>query len=161
VLPLCSSVVLLLLLSCGGKPASDDDDDAVPSGTHTGDAGADSGGDPDDTAAPVDDVVPTIAHTPVSSPQPAGTDVALEARVTDSGSGVQRVWIEYRPEADTGWSSSSMTGVEDEYTGRIPGVALVGAGVSYYLVAEDVAGNTTFMTINGEAAAFWFAVVAE
>lgn len=152
-----------LLLCCGDKAGSDDDDDDHAH-HDSADSGRDSGGGSDDTAAPVDAAGPLIEHVPVSTPQPLGSDVVVEARVTDAGSGVDRVWIQHRPQDEAGWTSASMTADEVDgglYVGRIPAAALSGAGVAYHLVAEDVAGNTSFAPADGAANPIWFGVSGE
>lgn len=108
----------------------------------------------------VDEVGPSIVHTPVSTAQPEGVDVAIEATVTDSA-GVAAVTLYYRP---TGLgiflqvAMSNTTG--DTYTGAIPAFVLTGSSVEYYVAATDSSGNAS-SDPDGAPSAFHSFAVAE
>lgn len=94
-------------------------------------------------AAPLDDVPPVVAHTPVTSAK-KGQALTLSAEASDNIA-VSNVTLYYR----VAGSSSAYTGVPmtynsaaKRYSATIPAAAMTDAGVWYYIEARDGAGNT-------------------
>ena len=98
---------------------------------------------------------PSITHRPIESGVTRGAAIPVRAVVVDV-SGVMAVRVHYRP-AGGAWSEAAMTarggGV---YEAQIPGVAVTGASVEYYLSAEDgaPAANTSALPALGASGPF-------
>jgi hypothetical protein len=92
------------------------------------------------TALTRDMELPSIIHTPPTSPQQAGTDIALQATATDNIN-VSTCTLLYRQGGVKTFTSSEMTEAEGVYTGTIPGTNVGANGVEYYIRAEDVNAN--------------------
>jgi hypothetical protein len=89
-----------------------------------------------------DQEMPSISsHTPPSSPQAAGTDITIEATVTDNIN-IDNAQVFYREGGAGTFSSTEMTESSGIYSGTIPGASVGAKGVEYYLKAEDVNANT-------------------
>lgn len=92
----------------------------------------------------VDDVAPVIVHEPISGAVPFGTDVEIAATVTDEGSGLLFVTLEYKNKTDgeADWRSYGMTDTGDGlYTGMISGGEHTDSGMDYKITAIDKAEN--------------------
>lgn len=101
----------------------------------------------------IDEDPPVIVHTPVDGTQTFGSDVAIEATVTDEDSGVLFVYIFYKNEVDgpADWEKDMLISAGDgKFTGRIPGDGHNSGGVDYYLEAVDREQNTVFSPKDGE-----------
>ena len=85
--------------------------------------------------------LPAVSHSSITTPQPAGTAISVQATVTDNIN-VDKCTLSYRQGGDNTFTSSEMTGVNGIYSGTIPGTAVGAKGVEYYLKAEDVNGNS-------------------
>ncbi len=89
----------------------------------------------------VDNVVPLVIHTPVDTVQ-VGTPVTFRARVTDIGSGVQRVNLRYRSPIDGFWNQQPMQPANnDVYEATLSAENISPFGLEYILEAMDYAGN--------------------
>jgi len=84
--------------------------------------------------------LPSIIHTPPTSPQQAGADIALQATATDNIN-VSTCTLLYRQGGVKTFTSSEMTEAEGVYTSTIPGTNVGANGVEYYIRAEDVNAN--------------------
>lgn len=96
------------------------------------------------SAAPVDNIMPSLRHTPVTSAR-AGKQIAISATATDNIA-VTRVTLYYRKTGETSYRAKEMvaTGVNNGYSAVIPADCVTAAGVEYYLTAEDGDGNTAY-----------------
>lgn len=96
------------------------------------------------SAAPVDNVPPTLKHTAVTSAR-AGKQIAISATATDNIA-VTRVTLHYRKTGETTYRATDMvaTNVNNGYSAVIPADYVTAAGVEYYLTAEDSDGNTAY-----------------
>ena len=96
------------------------------------------------SAAPIDNITPTITHTPVTSAR-AGKQIAISATATDNIA-VTSVTLHYRKTGETTYRTKEMvaTGVNNGYSAVIPAEYVTAAGVEYYLTAEDSDGNTAY-----------------
>ena len=105
-----------------------------------------------DTGEGVDDVGPTISHTPVTAAQPINTAVALSAS-TEDRSGVDSVKIAYQRYDQVDWTRVDMAGDAEglNWSGSIPGDAVVGSGMRYVLEATDKVGNVSAYPPDGES----------
>ncbi len=110
------------------------------------------------TVTPADTAGPSITHTPVADGQEVGTDVTVQATVTDS-SGVDRVEIRYRPTGVPIFSTIDMTASGDLWTGQIPGFSVSPPGMEYYVRAYDNEGNQSTHPVSGQSAPHTFTVV--
>lgn len=108
----------------------------------------------------VDELAPVIVHTAVTETQTFGEDVAIEATVTDEGSGVLFVYLYYKNETDgsADWTRSILTPNGDIYTGTIQGEDQRGSGVDYYLEAVDKQQNTSWAPEDGDDDPYHFRV---
>ena len=101
---------------------------------------------------------PDIQHTPVTTAQPFGADVLIEAVVTDE-SGVISVSVHYRQETSVDWKTKAMTEVGgDLYQGWIAGSDVASGGMRYYLEATDYEENTGCLPEDCESDPWDFAV---
>lgn len=101
---------------------------------------------------------PIIDHTPVTTAQPFGADVLIEAIVTDT-SGVISVSVHYRQETSVEWKTKAMAEVGgDLYQGWISGDDVGSGGMRYYLEATDYEQNTGCMPEDCEVDPWDFAV---
>lgn len=96
------------------------------------------------SAAPVDDIMPSLRHTPVTSAR-AGKQIAISATATDNIA-VTRVTLHYRKTGETTYRMTDMvaTNVNNGYSAVIPADCVTAAGVEYYLTAKDDDGNTAY-----------------
>lgn len=96
------------------------------------------------SAAPVDDIMPSLRHTPVTSAR-AGKQIAISATATDNIA-VTRVTLYYRKTGETSYRAKEMvaTGVNNGYSAVIPADCVTAAGAQYYLTAEDGDGNIAY-----------------
>ena len=96
------------------------------------------------SAAPVDDIMPSLRHTPVTSAR-AGKQIAISATATDNIA-VTRVTLYYRKTGETSYRAKEMvaTGVDNGYSAVIPADCVTAAGAQYYLTAEDGDGNIAY-----------------
>ncbi len=85
--------------------------------------------------------LPSLSHTPPTSPQQAGADITLQATATDNIN-VSTCTLFYRQGGVITFTSSEMTETEAVYTGTIPGSNVGAKGVEYYIRAEDVNANS-------------------
>ncbi|PKN57087.1 MAG: hypothetical protein CVU56_12675, partial [Deltaproteobacteria bacterium HGW-Deltaproteobacteria-14] len=107
-----------------------------------------------------DTTPPIIAHTPVADDRPAGAAVALSASAADN-KGVSSVTLYYRVTGDTAFSTLPLTpGGGTSWNGAVPATAVTTAGVDYYLVAADAAGNTAASPADAPATVHHFTVKA-
>ncbi len=103
----------------------------------------------------VDEDPPIIVHTPITGTQNFGSDVAIEATVTDGeeGSGVLFVYLYYKNEIDgsADWNKDILIeSSDDSFTGLISGDDHSGGGIDYYLEAVDKAQNGIYSPKDGE-----------
>lgn len=96
------------------------------------------------SAAPIDDIMPSLRHTPVTSAR-AGKQIAISATATDNIA-VTRVTLYYRKTGETSYRAKEMvaTGVDNGYSAVIPADCVTAAGAQYYLTAEDGDGNIAY-----------------
>ena len=96
----------------------------------------------DSCTPPADTAAPTIVHAPIANGQPAGLGVAVSAVITDA-SGVAGADLFYRVTGGAFMSVAMTTLGADTYQAEVPGAAVTGAGVDYYVRATDasMAGN--------------------
>lgn len=109
-------------------------------------------GEPDE---PTDENPPRIEHSSDSAPRTLGESVAIEATVTDI-SMIESIVLYYQKETDgPEWQSTPMSfsvlepnteGNDSsthlaEASAEIPGAAVNGAGMRYYVFASDEWGN--------------------
>ena len=96
------------------------------------------------SAAPVDDIMPSLRHTPVTSAR-AGKQIAISATATDNIA-VTSVTLHYRKTGETTYRATDMvaTNVNNGYSAVIPADCVTAAGVEYYLTAKDDDGNTAY-----------------
>lgn len=96
------------------------------------------------SAAPIDDVAPTLKHTAVTSAR-AGKQIAISATATDNIA-VTRVTLYYRKTGETSYRAKEMvaTGVNNGYSAVIPADCVTAAGAQYYLTAEDGDDNIAY-----------------
>jgi|GEM_PF-2816905 len=106
-----------------------------------------------------DTTAPILDHMPVANGQYAGSAVALSASAADN-EGVASVTLYYRETGATGFSTLPLTpGGGLSWSGAIPSTAVTTAGVDYYLVAADDAGNTTASPADAPTSVHHFSVV--
>ncbi|GEM_PF-1602951 len=81
---------------------------------------------------------PQIIHTPVTL-SPVGQDILIEAEVTDDTDFLESVVLYYRVAGGTPiYTMLTMVNVGgDTYTATIPGAAMTGQGLEYYIKATD------------------------
>ena len=96
------------------------------------------------SAAPIDNIMPSLKHTPVTSAR-AGKQIAISATATDNIA-VTRVTLYYRKTGETSYRAKEMvaTGVDNGYSAVIPADCVTAAGAQYYLTAEDGDGNIAY-----------------
>ena len=96
------------------------------------------------SAAPVDDIMPSLRHTPVTSAR-AGKQIAISATATDNIA-VTSVTLHYRKTGETTYRTTDMvaTNVNNGYSAVIPADCVTAAGVEYYLTAKDDDGNIAY-----------------
>lgn len=82
---------------------------------------------------------PVIRHTPAEV-APRGQALRVEARIDDQ-SGVAFPRVYYRKIGEPSYNVVSMQRRGDRYVAMLPGFAIEGAGVEYYLEAFDEKGN--------------------
>ncbi|MEZ4267599.1 MAG: PKD domain-containing protein, partial [Myxococcota bacterium] len=98
------------------------------------------------TVLPVDNVGPSIVHTPVANGQAEGADVQVDATVTDT-TGVASVSLYYKVATGSTYASVDMTDLGDgHYRASVPGVVVTSAGVRYYIRAVDTAAGANTST---------------
>lgn len=88
---------------------------------------------------PIDTAPPSIAISiapPLSAN--AGESITIESSVTDIGSGVSEVILQYRSGGTTTFTSASMTNTSgDVYTANIPAESITSRGLEFYIEAID------------------------
>ncbi|MBM4391472.1 MAG: hypothetical protein FJ090_10165 [Deltaproteobacteria bacterium] len=138
--------VLILLLACqegiGGNKLSGD--------------GASDGEEFDEGS---DQVAPTIVFDPFTDNQPSGTDVVVEAYITDDETGVFMATLYFRNETDSSkdWSSVGFTVQGDElWTATIKADEQRSGGMWYYLLAVDMAQNSATSPDRGDEEPYHF-----
>lgn len=93
------------------------------------------------SAAPIDNIKPTLTHTPVKSAR-AGVGVTISAKATDNIS-VAAVKLYYRAAGTDEYQCMNMVAGENNlYAATIPAAAVKGSELQYYVTAEDGDGNT-------------------
>jgi hypothetical protein len=124
----------------------------------------------DDTALKEDEACPVIAHDVVTAAQPLGQSVPIEATVTDNTdgdteedgneSGVFEVRVFFRQETATAWGTAVLTRLDESgaFGGSIPGQAVTGGGMAYYLYAADRKRNACTLPGEGESDPWHFRV---
>lgn len=103
------------------------------------------------TGGPSADATPPVIQSLTSSPNPvnAGAIITIDAHVTDAGSGVSTVYLEYIPSNGTGLTTnmSRVSGTPQDGIWRlfvsIPSSSPSGTWTFGYMGAYDVANNTT------------------
>ncbi len=140
------SSVLTLLLACqegiGGDNVSGD-------GTT----------DTDEFDEGSDEVAPTIVFEPFTDNQPSGTDVVVEAYITDEETGVFMATLYFRNETDSSkdWSSVGFTAQGDDlWQATIKADEQHSSGMWYYLLAVDMAQNAATSPDQGEEEPYHF-----
>lgn len=92
------------------------------------------------SAAPIDNIKPTLTHTPVKSAR-AGVGVTISAKATDNIS-VAAVKLYYRAAGVDEYQCMNMVAGENNlYAATIPAAAVKGSELQYYVTAEDGDGN--------------------
>lgn len=96
------------------------------------------------SAAPIDNIFPVLTHSPVKKAK-NGTQITISATATDN-IGVTAVKLYYRKAGDTEFTLKNVTesATKDLYVAVIPAAAVTGAGVEYYITAEDADGNVSY-----------------
>ena len=96
------------------------------------------------SAAPIDNIFPVLTHSPVKKAK-NGTQITISATATDN-IGVTAVKLYYRKAGDTEFTLKNVTesATKDLYVAVIPATAVTGAGVEYYITAEDADGNVSY-----------------
>lgn len=96
------------------------------------------------SAAPIDNIFPVLTHSPVKKAK-NGTQITISATATDN-IGVTAVKLYYRKVGDTEFTLKNVTesATKDLYVAVIPATAVPGAGVEYYITAEDADGNVSY-----------------
>jgi len=85
--------------------------------------------------------LPTLSHAPQTSAQEAGSDITIQVTATDNIN-VESCTLFYREGGDQTFSSTAMTGTDNNYSGTIPGSVVGVKGVEYYVEVEDVNNNS-------------------
>jgi hypothetical protein len=132
------------LVACGGDTTK-----AVKLGEQYNDTGE------------LDETAPSIEHTPIDSAQTYQQDVVVAATITDGQSGMNRAVVRYKRADAVEWSNAPMQPQGDVYQGIIPGDAVSGSGMNYYISAIDVAGNVGEYPLAGQADPLYFRVSAD
>ena len=125
---------------------------------------------PGDSAVLEDETCPIISHEPVTAAQPIGQAVSIQATVTDNidgdteddedESGVFQAKVYFKMETTTVWDSSNLTLMDASgiYGGSIPGSAVTGGGMNYYIYAVDMKRNECTLPVGGEGDPWHFRV---
>lgn len=95
--------------------------------------------EPVDEANPIDTAPPFIA---ISAAPPlstnAGESITIESTVTDIGSGVSEVILQYRSGGTVPFTSATMTNTSgDVYTAAIPAESITSRGLEFFIEAVD------------------------
>lgn len=100
------------------------------------------------SAAPIDDIYPTLKHSPITSAK-AASAITISATATDN-IGVESVKLYYRKSGDSEFTEQKMTKgmTENLYVATIPSSVVTGNAIEYYIAASDADGNITY---NGTA----------
>ncbi len=121
-----------------------------------------------DTSTEEDTTGPVIEHDPIENAQLYGEPVAISAIVTDDESGVFLVKVFYKQETTTTWNNVQLsivppdTGIpQDTYAAEIPGAAVGSGGMHYYLWANDLEENESFLPEGGENDPWHFRVTTD
>jgi hypothetical protein len=88
----------------------------------------------------LDQVAPTVQHTPAAS-TPLGQPDTVRATISDNIA-VTVATLHYRQGGTAAFTSGAMSLVGAEYQASIPGNMVTSQGVEYYISAQDAAGNT-------------------
>lgn len=97
-----------------------------------------------------DTVPPVVTAVPVTTAQPFGQDVTIQAEASDGedGAGIFAVSLHYRNETagSTGWRSVAMQDGDGDgvYEGIIRGEDQSSGGINYYVEAIDRAQNAAY-----------------
>ncbi|MDP2306390.1 MAG: hypothetical protein Q8P18_10230 [Pseudomonadota bacterium] len=136
-----SVVALALLVGCEAEPLTTTDVNK------------------DKVVEEVDEEAPVILHDPVSTTQTFGSDVAIQATVTDNDA-VVYVILHYKNEVDgsADWEKDDMTPSGDVYSGTIDGNDHRGGGVDYYIEAVDRSQNRAYAPDGGESDPYHFRI---
>ncbi len=96
------------------------------------------------SAAPLDNVKPTITHSPVGSAK-ANSSVTVSAKANDN-IGVASVSLYYKKNGDSTFTKKTMSysDATGMYTTTIPSSAVTAAGIEYYLEVKDSTGNSAY-----------------
>ncbi len=102
---------------------------------------------------------PVIIHTPITSPQPAGVAVAINAEITDNVA-VTGARVYYKQSGSPTFTMVNMTNTSgNSWTANIPANIIQQPGVYYYIWATDAANNTaTHPATNAATAPHYFTV---
>lgn len=98
-------------------------------------------------ATDVKDQPPEITHVPVTQGI-EGTQITVQATITDDIS-VDSATLYYKSQGATTWSSVSMQGSGQQYSGVIPASKVVKGTLQYYLQAKDSGGNVVESPASG------------
>lgn len=93
---------------------------------------------------PLDNVMPVLQHTPVTSAR-SGSAVVISAKATDNIA-VESVTLYYRASNETAYRAVRMieNASQNGYTATIPASTVTTAGVAYYIVALDGDRNAAY-----------------
>jgi MYXO-CTERM domain-containing protein len=112
-----------------------------------------------ETFVAADTDAPVIVVTEVTSPQPADTDVAVVADVTDA-SDIVSVILYARAEAAADWAIVDMEPLEgDTFSAVIDATVVTEGTVYYYVLAEDAEGNVALEPLTAPTETFSFSVL--
>ena len=100
------------------------------------------------SAAPIDNIYPTLKHSPITSAK-AASAITISATATDN-IGVESVKLYYRKSGDSEFTEQKMTKgmTANLYVATIPSSVVTGNAIEYYIAASDADGNITY---NGTA----------
>jgi hypothetical protein len=106
-----------------------------------------------DTSDVRDTEGPEIDTEALGNPQIIGTDLTVEANITDELGKVQQATIFFKRETSVTWEHAIMTQTSEEssqWVGVIPAESVSNAaGMHYYLWAQDDSLNETFKPEHG------------
>ncbi len=96
------------------------------------------------SAAPIDNIFPTLKHTPVTAAK-AGSQITVSATASDNIE-VAAVTLYYRNPGDAQFTAQAMTvsSTSNLYVATIPAASVIAAGVEYYVTAADADGNVRY-----------------
>ena len=86
-------------------------------------------------------------------------DVTIVATVTDELSEVGLVQVFFKASTSVDWETGDLNHQGDGvFTGKIPGIALEGGGMHYFLYAVDTDSNETELPEDGPDDPFYFRI---